>query len=270
MNAIAITARTIELGNGLEVTINERGDAAASPRAGVLVLHSGAGPRSIAGLAAALSEHVYVITPTHPGFENTPRVGWLESVADLADAYLDLIEELKLESVMVIGNSIGGWIASEMALRDTDNRISALVLLGATGITPEPGQIADPATLGPVRTGELAFHNPELRLNPATLSEEQKAGMAANQRTQAVYTDIGHNPALSDRLTEVTIPVLVLAGEQDGIVPLAYERKLADAFPRATFQPIAEAGHFPHIEQPGAVFGAIGDFVDTQVKPNGE
>jgi pimeloyl-ACP methyl ester carboxylesterase len=64
--------------------------------------------------------------------------------------------------------------------------------------------------------------------------------------------------------------VLVLAGEQDGIVPLEYERALAGAFHRATFRPIPEAGHFPHMEQPGAVLAAIGDFMDAEVKPGGE
>src|ERR1700761_2839943 len=106
MNATATTTRTVQLGNGLEVTIDELGNTAASPGAGVLLLHGGAGPRSMAGLAGALSEHAYVVTPVHPGFEGTPRVPWLNSVADLADVYLDLLAELKLDAVMVIGNSI--------------------------------------------------------------------------------------------------------------------------------------------------------------------
>jgi pimeloyl-ACP methyl ester carboxylesterase len=261
--------RTISLRDGLPVTIAEFG--ANTDGTGVLMLHGGAGPRSMAGFAAGMSQHAYVVVPTHPGFDGTPRPESTGSVADLATAYLELLEALNLTGVMVAGSSIGGWIASEMAVRDTDGRISALVLLDATGITPEPPlEIADPAKLGPIRTGELAFHKPELRLNPATLSDEQKAGMAANQRTQAVYTGLGHDPELRGRLSQVTVPVLVIAGEQDGIVPLAYERALADAFPRATFRPIAEAGHFPHIEQPSAVFEAIGDFVDTEVKPDGE
>jgi pimeloyl-ACP methyl ester carboxylesterase len=185
-------------------------------------------------------------------------------------AYLDLIDELNLHAVMVAGSSVGGWIAAEMGLRDNRGRISSLVLLGATGIKPEyPLEIGDPAKLGPVKTGELAFHKPELRLNRAALSEEQKVAMAANQRTLAVYAGdpFCHDPKLRGRLHRVTVPVLVLAGEQDGIVPLEYERALADSFPRATFRSILEAGHFPHIEQPGAVFGAIGDFVDSEVKP---
>jgi pimeloyl-ACP methyl ester carboxylesterase len=264
------TTRTVDLRGGLSITVTEYGEA--TDGTGALVLHGGAGPRSVAGFAAALSQHAYVVVPTHPGFDGTPRPESTDSVADLAVAYLDLIEELGLTGVMVLGSSVGGWIATEMALRDNRGRLSALVLLGATGVTPEPPlEIADPAVLGPVRTGELAFYQPELRLNPAELSDQQRAAMAANQRTLAVYAgDPSHDPKLRGRLHRVTVPVLVIAGEQDGIVPLEYERALAGAFPRATFRPIPEAGHFPHIEQPGSVFGAIGDFVDTEVKPDGE
>ena len=262
--------RTFDLRGGLSVTVTEHGDAAAGEGTGVLMLHGGAGPRSMAGFAAGLSQHAYVVVPTHPGFDGTPRPDWADSVADLATAYLDLIDELGLHGVMVIGSSFGGWVAAEMGVRDNHGRIAALVLLGATGIEPEPPlEIADPAKIGPVRTGELAFFKPELRLNPAALSEEQKAGMAANQRTQAAYTPIAYDPKLRGRLHRVAVPVLVLAGEQDGIVPLEYERALAASFPRATFRPVPEAGHFPHIEQPGTVFGAIGEFVDTEVKPEG-
>ncbi|MDH6119250.1 pimeloyl-ACP methyl ester carboxylesterase [Kitasatospora sp. GAS204A] len=271
VTAPASTSRTITLRNGLALTIQEFGENTEGT--GVLMLHGGAGPRSMAGFAAGMSQHAYVVVPTHPGFDGTPRPEWADSVADLASAYLDLLDELGLTGVMVAGSSVGGWIAAEMGLRDNRAAISALVLLGATGIAPEPGlEIANPAQLGPVRTGELAFHKPELRLNPAALSDEQKAVMGANQRTLAVYAGdpFCHDPKLRGRLHRVTVPVLVLAGEQDGIVPLAYGRALADSFPRATFRAVSEAGHFPHVEQPGAVFEAIGAFVDTEVKPDGE
>ncbi|MEY9962548.1 pimeloyl-ACP methyl ester carboxylesterase [Streptacidiphilus sp. MAP12-16] len=265
------TTRTINLRNGLTVTITEYG--APGDGTGALVLHGGAGPRSVAGFAAAMSQHAYVVVPIHPGFDGAPRPESFDSVADLASAYLDLIDELGLTSVMVAGNSVGGWIAAEMGLRDNHGRITALVLLGSTGIEPEPPlEIANPANLGPVKTGELAFFKPELRPDFSALSDDQKAGMAANQRALAVYAGdpFCYDPKLRGRLHRVTVPVLVLAGEQDGIVPLGYGRALADSFPRATFRSIPEAGHFPHIEQPGSVFGAIGEFVDTEVKPDGE
>ena len=101
----ASTSRTVDLGFGLKVTVTEYGDAATAGGTGVLILHGGAGPQSVGGLAAALAEHAYVVTPIHPGFDGTPRVPWANSVADLADAYLDLLEELGMTAVMVIGNS---------------------------------------------------------------------------------------------------------------------------------------------------------------------
>jgi pimeloyl-ACP methyl ester carboxylesterase len=270
----ASTTRTVSLRDGLAVTVQEYGgptapaSTVAPASTGVLLLHGGAGPRSVAGLAAGLAQHALVVVPTHPGFDGTPRPDWADSVADLAVAYLDLIDELGLDRVLVIGSSIGGWIAAEMGLFDNHGRISALVLIDAVGIRPEPPlEIADPAVIGPVRTGELAFYNPAFRLDPAALSDEQKATAAVNQRTQAVYSGDGYDPKLRGRLHRVTAPVLVLTGEQDGIVPPAYARALAGAFPRATFRAIAEAGHFPHMEQPGAVLAALGDFVDAEVKP---
>lgn len=262
------STRTVNLGNGLEITVDETGEHSDSA---VLLLHGGAGPRSMVGLGAALSEHAFIVAPTHPGFENTPRVEWLESVADLADAYLDLIEELKLETVMVIGNSLGGWIASEMALRDIKGRVKAIVLINATGIRPDDvNQIVDVRTLPPAAIGKLSFYDPAKRPNFAALSEEQRATGAANQRTMAVYAgqDFLFAPKLRRRLGRVGTPTLVVWGEEDGVLSADYGRAYAESFANGHYAPIAQAGHFPQIEQPGAVLGAIGDFVDNVVKPD--
>jgi pimeloyl-ACP methyl ester carboxylesterase len=146
------------------------------------MLHGGAGPRSLTGFAAEMSQHAYVVLPTHPGVDGTPRPQWADTVADLATVYLDLLDQLDLHDVMVVGSSVGGWIAAEAALRDNQRRISCLTLLGTVGVAPDPAlRLADPAEIGPVKTGELAFHNPQLRPDPAAFSEEQKAAMAANQ-----------------------------------------------------------------------------------------
>jgi pimeloyl-ACP methyl ester carboxylesterase len=262
--------RTLELGNALQITIDERGSAGEAGGAGVLLLHGGAGARSMAGLAAALSEHAYVVTPTHPGFDGTPRAPWLDTVGDLADAYLDLLEELGLRHVMVIGNSFGGWLSSEMTLRDIDRRLEAMVLLNATGIRPDhAGQVTDIRPLPPAAIGKLAFHNPALRPDPAALTEAQRAGSAANQKTMASYAgdEFLFAPKLRRRLHRVAIPVLVAWGTEDGVLMPDYGQAYADAFRNGQFHPIPDAGHFPHIEQPKAVIAAIGDFVDNVVKP---
>jgi pimeloyl-ACP methyl ester carboxylesterase len=252
------TSQTLNLGDGLTVTFTEQGDPTQGRAA--LVLHGGAGPRSVAGLAAALAGHAYVITPTHPGFDGTPRPDWNDSVADLATAYLDLLDHLDVREVLVLGSSIGGWIASEMALRDTHNRIGGLLLLNAVGIEADT-PIVDTQTITPAELGRLSFVNPALRPDFSTLDETQLAAVAANRKTLEVYagTDM-YDPKLGRRLHRVTVPVLVVWGEQDGIAPLDYGRAFAKSFPSADFRPIAGAAHFPHIEQPEATMAAIGSF----------
>ncbi|WP_405582835.1 alpha/beta fold hydrolase [Streptomyces sp. NBC_01190] len=271
----ARTTRVVGLPNNLSLTIDEAGPTATAtgPTADggtVLLLHGGAGPRTMAGLATTLSEHVRTITPTHPGFDGTPRPEWADSIADLAIAYLDLLDTLDLTGVMVIGNSVGGWIAAEMALRDTRGRIGCLTLLNAVGIhTGTQDEILDVRALAPAEISQLSFANAAFRPDFSTFTDRQRAGMAANQKTLATYGGpfFTHDPKLHGRLHRVTVPVLVVWGEQDGIAPLPYGRAFADAFPTARFAPIPEAAHFPHIEQPGRTLAAIGDFVDTVMKP---
>jgi pimeloyl-ACP methyl ester carboxylesterase len=260
-------SRTFDLGDTLTITVDEAGDRTTSGSGTVLLLHGGGGPRTVAGLATALAGHTYVITPIHPGFDGTPRPDWFDRMDDLAVAYLDLLDVLDLGSVLVIGSSIGGWIAAEMALRDTRQRISGLVLLNAVGIEGDgPDEVVDTRALSPVELGALAFHNPALRPDPSTLSPEQRATTAANQRTLATYAGelFTRDPKLRRRLHRVTVPALVAWGEQDGIAPVGYGRTYAGAFPHGRFVPVTEAGHFPHIEQPALTMAAIDEFVETE------
>jgi pimeloyl-ACP methyl ester carboxylesterase len=256
-------ARTVDLGTGLRITLDDSGAPEAAAGRPVLLLHGGAGPRTVAGLAAGLSAHHRVLTPTHPGFAGTPRAPWLASVPDLADAYLDLLEELGLGEVVVVGNSLGGWVAAEMALRDIGGRISSLVLLNATGIRPDdPHQITDIRTLPPAAVGRLAIHDPALRPDPAALTDDERAAAAADQQALAHYAgdDFLFAPKLRRRLRRVAVPVLVAWGEEDGVLSADYGRSYAAAFPAGRYHPIAAAGHLPQLEQPAAVLAAVEEF----------
>ncbi|HWC79123.1 MAG TPA: alpha/beta hydrolase [Pseudonocardiaceae bacterium] len=270
MTVPAATSRTFDLGDELTVTVDERGDT--DQRTGMLVLHGGAGPRSVAGLSATLAEHNRVLTPTHPGFDGTPRAAWCDTIADLAVTYLDLIDELGLTRVLVLGSSIGGWIASEMATRDIHQRLSGVVLLNAVGIRPDDSQdMTDTRTITPVRMGELAFHNPALRPNPAEMSEDQRAAQLANQETLALYggESFLFDPKLRRRVRRIDLPVLAVWGLADGVATERYGRTFAGAFPRGQFAPIPDAAHFPHLEQPGPTLAAIDTFIRNEIKPVG-
>ncbi|MCA1217506.1 alpha/beta fold hydrolase [Streptomyces sp. 8L] len=269
-SASTSSTRTIDLAHGLSLTINEYGTDSEGTCA--LLLHGGAGPRTMTGLATALSEHAYAIAPTHPGFDGTPRPRWADTIADLAEVYLDLLDTLGLREVAVMGNSIGGWIAAEMALRDTKGRIGSLVLLNAVGIhaVRKENEVVDARVLAPDELSKLSFANPALRPDFRSFSAEQRAQMAANQQALATYAGeaFTHDPKLRGRLHRVSVPVLVVWGEEDGIAPLTYGRGYAAAFPEGRFLPVPGAGHFPHIEQPERVLDAIGDFAGIGAKPS--
>jgi len=261
------TTRTIDLPSGVSITftesgVNDEGD-------GVLLLHGGAGPRTMAGLAGALSQHVYVITPTHPGFEGTPRTDRTSSVADLAAVYLELLDALGLTGVMVIGSSIGGWIASEMAASDAGARLGCVVLINATGVKVEDEEVTDIRGMAPADISKLSFANPAFRPDFASFTDEQRAGLAANQQAMAVYSGdtLYYDPTLRARLQDVTVPELTIWGEQDGIAPTGYGRAYAASFPHGRFVSVPGAGHFPQVEQLAATMEAIGDFMNTTVKP---
>ncbi len=250
--------RTETLANDLTLRIDEQGSGRP-----VLILHGGGGPQSVAGFSSMLSEHAHVLIPTHPGFGGTPRPEWFNGVDDLALAYSELLERLDLHEVLIVGFSMGGWIAAELAVRDT-TRLSGIVLVDAVGIQVDGQEIADVFSLTPDELSVLSYANPApFRIDPATLSPEQIAGRATNFHALRVYGSDMRDPKLRRRLARVTIPALVLWGESDGVVKPDYGRAYAQAFPNARFTLIPGAGHVPQIEQPERLLNLVQEFADS-------
>jgi pimeloyl-ACP methyl ester carboxylesterase len=227
-----------------------------------LLLHGGAGPQSLNGLAAALQKSHRSIVPIHPGFAGKARPDWFGRISDLALAYLTLLERLDLQDVIIVGNSVGGWITAEMALRNSP-RVAGIVLLNACGIdTGSPSKhIVDPMKLAPAERAALTFHD-AARYAIAPTTPEALAQMTENQNTLRVYAGepFMHDPSLHARLSRMRVPSHVIWGESDGIVDIAYGQRFAAAMPHSRFDIVSQAGHFPHIEQLDKVVGLIDDF----------
>src|ERR1700759_79455 len=134
-----MTTRTMNgfYANDLEVTVDEQGDGRP-----LLLLHGGGGPPPMGPLPSALSEAFAVMAPVHPGFAGPPRPQWYTGIDDIALTYLQLLEQRDLRDVLVVGSSIGGWIAPERAVREHE-RISGTVLLNAVGIDVDGVELAD-------------------------------------------------------------------------------------------------------------------------------
>ncbi len=228
-----------------------------------LVLHGGAGPQSVSGFADLLvtTHGARVITPTHPGFGATPRPDRLASIAALARVYVALLDEMDVEGVTVVGNSIGGWIAAEMALLGSP-RISSVILVDAVGIEVEGHPIADFFSLTLDQVAEFSYHDPErFRIDPTTMAEAQRTVMAGNRASLAIYGGRSMiDPSLRGRLANITVPTLVVWGDSDRIVDPECGRAYAAAIPGATFILLTASGHLPQIETPEQLLAPVWDF----------
>lgn len=245
----------------VDVVVSERGEGRP-----FLLLHGGGGPLTVNGFADLLAAErpARVITPTHPGFGGTLRPGSLTSVRELAKLYVELLAELNLRDVTVIGNSIGGWIAAEMALLET-KRISSFVLVDAVGIEVPGHPIADFFSLTPRQVAELSYHDPDrFGIDPTKLPPDALAAMTGNRATLAIYSGTSMNDAgLAERLAGVTTPTLVVWGDSDHIVDPDYGRALAQAIPGARFELLRDAGHLPQIETPTQLLETIWAFTQA-------
>ncbi|MEV6736793.1 alpha/beta hydrolase [Streptomyces sp. NPDC051104] len=239
----------------LPLTLSEAGHGRP-----VLVLHGGGGPATVAELAERLSRVAHTLTPVHPGWDGTHRPGWLTGVDDLALAYLHLLSDRQLDDVLVIGSSLGGWIAAETAVRDTAGIISGLVLIDAVGVHIENEPMTDFFALDARGVAEHSWHDPDRHhVDPAGIPSDQLAVRQANMATLRTLAGdpYMHDPKLLRRLGRVRVPALLLWGESDRIVTPAYGAAYAEAFGDGRLEVIPKAGHLPHIEQPDATFAHI-------------
>ena len=240
------------------VTVTERGTG--SP---LLLLHGGAGPVSVTGFADQLAARLpyRVLTPVHPGFNGTPRPDWLDSVGKLAGVYRSLLGELDLTGVTVAGNSIGGWIAAEVALAAAD-RLARLVLMDAGGLDSAEHPPADFNSLTLDQVTELSWANPEGHyIDLSAMTDEQRAIAGGNRAALQVYGGPSMaDPTLAARLAEITAPTVVIWGEADRMVTPGYGEEYAAAIPKASFQLLPGAGHLPQLETPEAVLALFDQF----------
>jgi pimeloyl-ACP methyl ester carboxylesterase len=217
-----------------------------------------------------LGETFRVIAPRHPGFGATRRPAWMRTVGDIAYLYLDMLDRLALDDVILVGSSFGGWVALEMAVR-SPAKISGLVLIDTLGLKfggRDEAEIADIVALSADDVVKHNFAHPKNAPDYAALDDAQLEEVARDREAAVLYgwRPFMHNPSLRHWLHRVTVPSLVVWGEQDRIVKPAYGAHLTQRLQRATFAPIAGAGHYPQIEQPEKVAQAIENFARENVR----
>jgi len=242
---------------GVSLEVEERG--AGRP---LLFLHPGEGLGADGPWLDVLAKTYRVIAPTHPGWGVAPLPDWIGTVEDLAYLYLDLARELKLENAILAGACFGGWIAAEMAVRET-RHFGHLALVGTLGAKFGSVTTRDIADMHAMTRDEFlaaAWADPARGATDFTrLADTELAGIARGRESLAVFgwKPYMHNPRLKRWLHRIDIPTSLIWGAKDGIVTTAYAEAFRAEIPGATLDVIADAGHYPHWEQPEKFAAAL-------------
>ena len=248
---------------GTAVELFEDGDGAP-----LLFLHSGQGFVPEQPYVGLLAKRRRMIAPSHPGFGKSELPDWLDHCDDIAHIYLELMDRLGLAKVDVVGCSIGGWIAAEMASKAPE-RLRKLVLVAPVGVKTGPVDkldIPDIFAMPQDKVSQLLFHDPaKANIDLSKLSDEQLTIIARNRETLAllVWEPWMHNPKLRHRLHRVGCPVLFLRGESDGLVSADYLARYARLIPNARIETVAKAGHAVQAEQPETFAANVLAFLDA-------
>ena len=246
---------------GVELEIFERGQGTP-----IFYLHGGAGIGLDVPFLDLLAKERRVVAPSHPGFGKSSLPDWLDSIDDIAHVYLELLDTLGLDNVDIVGCSIGGWIAAEMATKSPE-RVRRLVMVGPVGVkvgSADKLDIPDIFAMPQADVQKLLYHDPvRMAPDPGKMPDDELAVMFRNRETLAllVWEPWMHNTKLKRRLHRVKSPALFIRGASDGLVSDAYLKAYAGLLPNARTLTIPSAGHAPHLEQPEAFTSAVLEFL---------
>ena len=255
-----------------DLEILRAGDEAADT---LLLIHDINPISPKAPFLAELARSHYLIAPSHPGFGASPLPRDFDTMYDLVNLYLDVLDHLP-DEVAVAGFGFGGWIAAELGVAGHP-KLQRLILVDAVGIKiggREDRDIVHVFNTDPTELNRRAWHDPTKRPPgihglgwQATINDDmtdaEMISLARNWDSLCLFAWRPHmfNPQLKHWLHRISVPTLVLWGESDRVVTPDYGRHYASLIPGATFETIPRAGHHPELEQPEAFATSVQRFL---------
>ena len=229
----------------------------------LVVLH-GASGANVLPFMQQLAQKFDVIAPEHPGFGESDTPDWLDNIHDLAYFYLDVLDELKLKDVNLVGLSFGGWIATELAVRNTQ-RLASLTLCGAAGLYLAGVEQLDPFLRSDEQRLRDFFYDQKKAedIIARALRPELEDVTLKNRTTVAkiAWQPRGHDPNLGKWLHRIDVPTLLIWGDHDRMFPKEHALAYQKAIPGAKVVIVPECGHVPQIEKPDAFVAALETFL---------
>ena len=241
----------------------------------LVYLHSAQGEGEGLPFLEELAGRAKLIAPMFPGFGESLGIEQIEDMEDAVFHLLDVFDRLGLTAPVVVGSSLGGWMALELATRYPE-RVGKLVLVNAAGLYLPGAEIKDIfGTELSEMVKDMYFDRShpmaQMMLSFAAISRDKTSeipfdlikplyqSMAATARL--AWDPYLHNPKLRRRLGRITAPTLVIRAEFDSLIPAPHAEVFASEIPGARLHIIDKAAHMVMIERPDVLAQAIADFV---------
>ncbi len=251
--------RTVNV-RGIETHLFEAGSPGAPP---LLYLHGTFLGNLWLEFHRALAQHFHLIAPDTPGFGLTQRPDWMRDMSDYVLYFRDLLDTLGLERPIIVGHSLGGWMAVEVAVWYPE-RVSKLVLSNAAGIRVKGSLIANLFAMNPQELLAACFDDfsAAAPLIPSEMGFDYIIDQFRQRTTLASLAWNPHyDPKLERRLERVQAPTLVIWGENDRLIPPVYGERYQQLIAGAKLVTLKGTGHMPMFEKPAEWSEAITKFL---------
>ncbi len=230
----------------------------------LLFLHGAGGPMVGAPFLDELAKDFTVYAPTHPGFATAEGIEHLDDIIDFALYYLDFLDELDIDNPHVVGHSMGGMLAAEIAAL-APYRLNRLALVSAVGLWLDQAPIPDIFTMTPEDLLQVALHDPAGPLGQMMLAQFQAPEMILEMHkamaTAGKFMWPIPDKGLKKRIHRIKVPTLLLWGESDKLVPPVYGEAFLKAISGSRLVVLKEAAHIPMLERQETFVQVIRDFL---------
>jgi pimeloyl-ACP methyl ester carboxylesterase len=236
----------------------------------LVYLHSTLGEGPGALVLEKLAGRYDVVAPQFPGFGESEGIDQIDDIEDAALHLLDLLDVLGLAAPAVVGTSLGGWLAAELAWRYPD-RVSALVLVNPAGLHVDGAPIGeifgrDPAELAADLFADQSHPLAQVMQRMSELGQDKLAEVpfellrptlqSLQATAKVAWNPYLHNPKLARRLGRVRASTLVVRGDRDRLIPAAHAEAYTRLIPGARLVGI-DGGHLVTLETPERVADLI-------------
>jgi pimeloyl-ACP methyl ester carboxylesterase len=236
----------------------------------LLYLHGAGGFTGWTSFLDRLAQDYHVYVPAHPGVARSDGLEHLDDLWDLVLFYEELMQALGVEKAHVVGHSYGGMLAAELAAHRPD-LVARLVLVSSLGLWLDERPIADVFVLTPTERAKALWYDSNCEAAKAALTSPEdpvarmEADLVRTQTLAAVGKFIWPIPdcGLTKRIHRITMPTLLLWGDSDGVVPIAYGKAFQQLLPNATLRIIEKCGHLPQQERPAGFLEAVLSFLQS-------